>query len=125
MQRDMQGAVATKLLNPASAADTAGATGSWVAIPAGHEGDIEFVQEVGAITGSITGKIQTADDNSGTNAADVTLNEAANFGLVNSSNAAVRRSVQRSALSLYVRFVGTIVTGPAIVGCSMFSVPKQ
>lgn len=123
MSTDFQAAVVTPLLNTVSAANTGAATGAWVAIPANTEGDIEFLQHIGAVTGSIAGAIQTADDNSGTNAATITFNEGA-FTSVSSANSALRRTVDRKALSSYVKYTGTVVTGPALVSVTMQTRPK-
>lgn len=123
MQRDMQAAVRTRLIDPVSAANTAAATSAWVAVPLA-EGDVGFTQDVGAVTGSIAGAVQTADDNAGTNAATVTFNEGA-FTTVSASNNVQSRTVDRRALSSYVKYTGTIVTGPAIVGVFMTTVPKN
>lgn len=111
-----------QLVAPASAANTAAATSAWVAVPLG-EGDVQIVQDVGAVTGSITGTLQTADDSSGTSAANVTPNEGA-FTAVSSSGSLQVRTVNRAALSGYVKYTGTIVTGPVLVGVGMLVHPK-
>lgn len=114
---------AVSLLAPGEKANTAAATGSWVSV-AGYEGDIEFVQSIGTVTaGSITGKIQTADDGSGTNAADVT---GAGFTAITTSNdpAVEKIRVDRRKLGPYVRYLGTIATGPADACAVMLARPK-
>lgn len=124
MQRAQQGAVFTSLVDTVSAANTAAATSAWVAIPTNVEGDIEIVHLVGAVTGSLTATFQTADDNSGTNAASVVFNEGA-FTAVSTANHGQKRTVPRSALSQYVKYTGTIVTGPVLVGVHMVTVGKN
>lgn len=111
------------LLTPGEKADTAAATGSWVSV-SGYEGQIVFVQHVGAVTaGSIAGKIQSASDDQGTGAADI-----ATFTSVTTSNDnpnAQRASVPARACGAYVRYLGTITTGPAVVGVEMLASPKS
>lgn len=121
---DIQAKVGTKLVDPASCANTAAATSAWVLVPVNSEGDIEFIQFIGAVTGSIAGALQTADDGSGTNATTVTFNEGA-LTTVSSSNSIQKRSVNRSALNAYVKYTGTIVTGPVLAGVLMLSRTKS
>lgn len=122
LSNTVQKPTCTQLVPPASAADTAAATSAWVAVPLG-EGDVQIVQDVGAVTGSITGTLQTADDASGTNAAAVTPNEGA-FAAVSASDSLQVRTVNRAALSAYVKYTGTIATGPVLVGVAMLTHPK-
>lgn len=109
---------------PVSAANTAAATsgsGQWVDMSQ-YVGDVLFTQTVGAVTGSIAGKLQCADDANGTNAADIA---GATFTLVSSAN--VVQSIAISAQSTakrYVGYVGTIVTGPALVAVVSHGVKK-
>ena len=56
------------LASPISRASTF--SGAWVDVLQ-FEGELVILQHVGAVTGSIVGKIEDADDNSGTGAADV------------------------------------------------------
>lgn len=110
------------MLNPASAAATANATSAWIDVRA-YEGDLVFTQQIGALTGSITGAIQDATDGSGTGAAAVTLNEGA-FTAVSSANNIQRRTIRAKSTRGFVRYVGTIVTGPALVAVSVDVHPK-
>lgn len=109
------------LLNPASCANTAAATGGWVDVRQ-FEGDLLVIQQIGAITGSIDGKLQDATDGSGTGAADVT---GATFTQVTSANSVQKISVPAGSVRGWVRYVGTIVTGPALVAASVSSRPKS
>lgn len=118
-------ASAVTLLKPASAADTAAATGLGVAIGQ-YEGDLMITQHVGVVTaGSITGKLQECDDAAGTNAVDIT---GAVFTAVTTANDdpnIQKITVDSNSLSKnYLRYVGTIVTGPAILGVELHSRPK-
>lgn len=107
-----------EMLTNASAANTAAATsgnGQWLDVRS-FEGDLIIIQAVGAVTaGSITGKLQSAADANGGSAADIS---GATF------TQATAHGVQAIALdkgllpagSPFVGYVGTIVTGPAVVG---------
>jgi hypothetical protein len=112
------------LLTAASAADTAAATGTGVDISK-YEGDLMVSQIVGVITGTLNGKLQQCDDAGGTGAADIT---GATFTEVTTSND--NPNVQKitvpagSLTKPFLRYVGTIVTGPAIVGVVLHSHPK-
>jgi hypothetical protein len=119
---EAQAAQSTKLLDPVSAANTAAATSGWVDVR-GMEGDLMFVNQVGAITGSITWTIEDATDGSGTGAAGITPNEGAYAA--GAANQIQKRTVNAGAVRGWVRCVGTIVTGPAIVAASLHSRPKN
>lgn len=113
---EAQAATTKNLLSPVSAANTAAATSGWVSV-ADAEGDIMFVNHVGALTGSITWTIETASDGSGTGAAAVTPNEGAYAA--GAANQVQKRTVNKNACKGFVRCVGTIVTGPALVAASI------
>lgn len=121
--RNSQAAVATSLVMSQNAANTAAATSGWVDVRQ-YEGDLLFVQKVGALTGSIAGAIQDATDNSGTGAAAMTPNEGA-FTSVSSANSTQKRTIDAKSTRGFVRYVGTITTGPAQVDVTMLSVPKN
>lgn len=116
-----QAAKAVKLLDPVSAANTAAATSGWVDVREA-EGDIVFTNQVGALTGSITWTIEDATDGSGTGAAGVTPNEGAYAA--GAANQIQKRTVNASAVRGWVRCVGTIVTGPALVAANIKYHPK-
>jgi hypothetical protein len=103
------------LLSPGSKSATAFATGPWVSV-SDAEGHLEIVQLVGAITGSVDGKIQHADDGSGTNAADV---PGAVFAQVAAQDSTLAINIPAKGLKPFVRYVGTIVTGPVVMSVSM------
>lgn len=121
LNNEDQALTKTKMVNPASCANTAAATSSWVDT-LGMEGNLLFTQYIGAVTGSITGKIQDADDNSGTNSADVS---GAAFTAVSSANDLQTLSVPKRAVRRWVRYVGTIVTGPALTSVCMVGRTKN
>lgn len=116
-----QGLTSVKLLDPISAAATANATSAWVDVTKA-EGDIVFTNQVGALTGSITWTIEDATDGSGTGAAGMTPNEGAYAA--GAANQIQQRTINAGACRGFVRCVGTIVTGPALVAASIKYHPK-
>jgi hypothetical protein len=74
-------------------------------------------QNVGAVTGSIVGKLQHADDGSGTNAADIT-GAAYTSATGHGSQFLV---VDSAGLKPYLRYIGTVTTGPAQVAVTMLA----
>lgn len=121
LNNTVQALTAVKLLDPVSAANTAAATSGWVDVRAA-EGDIVFKNQVGALTGSITWTIEDATDGSGTGAAAMTPNEGAYAA--GAANQVQKRTVGAGATRGWVRCVGTIVTGPALVAVSLMYHPK-
>jgi hypothetical protein len=112
-----QGSAATftSILDSVSAANTAAATSGsakWLDVRP-YEGEIVVVAVLGAVTGTIVGKLQSATDANGTGAADIT-------GATFSSNAANTTGKcvvdPRKVVGGFLGYVGTIVTGPSIVG---------
>lgn len=105
---------ATSLIDAASAANTAAATsgnGKWLDVRA-YEGDIIVVQQIGAVTGSITGKLQSASDANGTSAADIS---GYTYTAVSSANNSQTVVVDpKKVPGGFLGYVGTIVTGPAL-----------
>lgn len=119
---ESQASIATKLLDPASAANTAAATSAWTDVR-GAEGTLKFINHVGALTGSITWTIEHATDGSGTGAAAITPNEGAYAA--GAANQVQKRTVSANAVGGWVRCVGTIVTGPALVAATVCYLPKN
>ena len=117
-----QAATTKKLLDPISAANTAAATSSWIDAR-DAEGDIMFVNQVGALTGSIAWTIEHASDSGGTGTAAITPNEGAYAA--GAANQVQKRTVNASAIQGFVRCVGTIVTGPALAAASISYRPKN
>lgn len=115
---DIYKSSAVVLLAPADHANTAAATGSWVDVRT-YEGELGFIQQTGVVTaGTVAGVIQHADDNSGTNAE--TLVSFTSVG-TSTDNDVQKQSIPARATRGFVRYLGTIGTGPAIVGCSMLA----
>lgn len=117
-------AAVVSLLTPGSKAATANATGTGVLV-AQYEGDLMITQHVGAITGTLDGKLQQCDDDAGTGAADIT---GATFTQVTTSNDdpnIQKITIEAGSLTkAYIRYVGTIGTGPSVVGVQMHAHPK-
>lgn len=109
------------LLDPASAANTAAATSSWIACTP-STGSIMFIVQTGAITGGIVYTVETASDNSGTGGAAVTPIEGA-FSAV-TANTIQKRTIDCKSSKGFVRIVGTITTGPVLVAASIAYRPK-
>jgi len=122
MHNQGQAAKVVKLLDPISAANTAAATSAWIDVREA-EGDIQFVNQMGALTaGSLTWTIEDATDGAGAGAAGITPNEGAYAA--GASNQIQKRTLNASAVRGWVRCVGTIVTGPALVGVHIAYHPK-
>lgn len=117
-----QAAQGVALLNPISAANTAAATSGWVDVR-GYEGDLVISAQLGALTGSLTWTVEDATDGSGTGGAGITPNEGA-FA-AGAANQLQKRTLNASAVRGWIRLVGTIVTGPALVGAALLSRPKN
>lgn len=108
-------ATSTSLLDAVSAANTAAATsgsGKWLDVRA-YDGEIMVTQQVGAVTGSITGKLQSATDADGAGAADIS---GATFTAVTVANNTQKVVVDtKKVVGGFLGYVGTVATGPAIV----------
>jgi hypothetical protein len=109
-------ATSTSLLDAISAAATANATsgsGKWLDVRP-YDGEILVTLNVGALTGTIAGKLQSATDANGTSAADIT---GYTFGTT-AANSCVNLAVDpKKVVGGFLGVVGTIVTGPALVSC--------
>lgn len=108
-------ATMTSLIDAASCANTAAATsgaGKWLDVRA-YDGEILVVQQIGAVTGSITGKLQSATDANGTGAADIV---GSAFTIVSAANNTQSIAVDpKKVVGGFLGYVGTIATGPALV----------
>ncbi len=120
LNNEAQAATPIRLLDPQNAANTAAATSGWIDVRQ-YEGDIAIIQQVGALTGSIAGKIQDATDGSGTGVADVT---GAAFTSVSAANNIQEIAVSANAVRGWIRYLGTVTTGPVQVSVSALSRSK-
>lgn len=107
-------ATSTSLIDAVSAANTAAATsgsGKWLDVRT-YDGEILVTQNIGAVTGSITGKLQSATDANGAGAADIT---GYTFTIVSSANNVQTIAVDpKKVVGGFLGYVGTVVTGPAL-----------
>lgn len=108
------------LLAAVSAANTAAATGSAVDLR-GYEGAVEITQCKGAGTGTLDGKIQDSADGS-TDWQDVT---GATFTQAGTGANTQAIALNANSVRRYIRYVGTIATGPQLVAVTAVGVPKS
>lgn len=107
-------ATAASILRPVSAANTAAATsgsGMWLDVRP-YDGEMMVVLDLGAVTGTIAGKLQSATDANGTGAADIT---GATFGTTGANSTTKIVIDPKAVVGGFLGFVGTIVTGPSLV----------
>lgn len=108
------------LLANGSKANTAAATGAALDLN-DYEGEVAVIQDVAAGgTGSIDGKLQDSADGS-TGWADIT---GATFTQVTTSASLQKINLKSDECKRYVRYVGTIVTGPQVVGVHALGAKK-
>jgi hypothetical protein len=104
------------LLAPLSAAATANATSAWTAI-AGYEGIVAVHVHVGVITGTLDITFSTNDAASDSGADAIVPLNGALAQITTSNDVAVYVAYFDSrVLQGHLKIIGTIVTGPAIVG---------
>lgn len=117
-----QGVTSLQLLAAVDAADTAAASGTAVDVSA-LSGFLIVTQNVGVVdAGSITGTIITS---AASNLGDPTT--VGTFTAVTTSNDPLVQSisVELNACKQYIAYVGTIVTGGALVGCTAVGRPNS
>lgn len=111
------------LLNAKNAANTAEATGGWVDVR-GYEGQILIIQNVGALTGTIVGSFEDAEAANGLNNAPLLPDEGNNFASVSAANNIQKKTIDARKPRGWLRYIGTIGTGPAVVGVTIAGHPK-
>jgi hypothetical protein len=85
------------------------------------EGQVEITQNIGAVTGSIAGTIEeSADGSTGWLAVP-----GAAFTTVTAANDTQRIVIQAGATRGWIRYVGTIVTGPVLTAVTASAIPKN
>lgn len=107
-------ATATAILRAQSAANTAAATsgsGLWLDVRP-YDGEIMVTLDLGAVTGTIAGKLQSATDANGTGAADIA---GATFGTTLANSTTKITVDPKKVVGGFLGFVGTIVTGPSLI----------
>lgn len=117
-----QAATVASLLHGTNATNTAGATGTAVDVT-DYEGYLLVIQSCNVVTGTIAGKIQHSTTTEATDFTDVT---GATFTSVTTDNdvASLKVAVPVNGCHKYIRYVGTITTGPAMVNVAFAGVKK-
>ena len=112
-------ATTTTLLAAVSAANTAAATGTGVDL-LDYEGPMLVTQNHGVSTGTLDGKIQDSADNSA-------FADVAGLTFTQSTTTVDTKTlvIQSKQVRRYVRYLGTVVTGPQVVGVTMSGVKKS
>lgn len=113
-------ATTATILPSVSAANTAAATtstsGGYVDVRA-YQGEILCIITTGAITGSVTGKLQYASDANGTGATDIT---GATFTAISTANQTRTYALDpKKVVGGFLGFVGTVVTGPVLIAVTI------
>lgn len=120
---EAQACTALQIYNTQSAANTAAATSGWIDVR-DYEGDLMLTIATGAITGSLTVTFQDATSGAGAGAAAITPNEG-NPAVINTANQIRKSTFNASAPRGWVQVVGTVVTGPVLLGMTLHARPKQ
>lgn len=113
-------ATTVSLLAAVSAANTAAATGTGVDLQ-DYEGPVVITQNHGISTGTLAGKIQDSADNS--SFADIV--PAVNFAGETTTVGVQQVVIQSKQVRRYIRYLGTVVTGPQVVAVTMTGVKKS
>jgi delta 1-pyrroline-5-carboxylate dehydrogenase len=113
-------ATTVSLLSAVSAANTAAATGAAGTDLIEYEGPIVITQNHGISTGTLAGKIQDSADNSAfADVAGLTFTgETTTVGVQ-------QLVVQSKQVRRYIKYVGTVVTGPQVLAVTMTGVKKS
>ena len=107
ISNDARACTSTLVLASKNATDTAGATSGYIDVRAA-KGNIMFVAIHGLTTGTIAGKIQGATDSTGGGVADI-----AGATFTSATGTGVTKCVIPATAAPYIRYVGTVTTGPA------------
>ena len=119
-----QASTVFNLMDAGEKADTAAASTSTYISIAEVEGFLAVTQQVGVVTaGTIVGKLVHADDASGTNVADITGATFTSVGTA-TDNSVQKIVVAVNGLKPFIGYVGTIATGPAVVGVTALGTKK-
>ena len=107
------------LLAAASCANTAAATGTGVDLQ-GYEGLCLVIQNHGTSTGTLDGKLQDSADNS-------SFADVSGLAFAQSTTTADTKTLFFRAKSVrrYVRYLGTVGTGPQLVGVTLSAQKKS
>lgn len=116
-------ATSATIIRPQSAANTAAATtpsGLWLDVRP-YDGELLVCFDLGAVTGTIAGKLQSATDATGAGAADIT---GATFGTTAANSTTKVVIDPKVVVGGFLGFVGTIVTGPSLVSVTVHGKKK-
>lgn len=104
------------LLKSQSAANTAAATSAWTAV-SNYEGTISVIINVGTITGTVDFTFNTNDAASDSGATAIVPLAGALAQVTTSNDDAVYKvDFDARALRGYIKAIGTVGTGPALLG---------
>jgi len=110
------------LLASASCANTAAATGTGIDLK-DYDTPVIVVQNHGVSTGTLDGKIQDSADNA--SFADISVSGVtATFAQSTTGADCQVLALNPKSVRRYIRYVGTVGTGPQVVGVSMIGVKK-
>lgn len=113
-----------KLLAPVSAANTAAATSAWTAVP-GYEGEVAVEIGVGVITGTLDLTFSTNDAASDSGATAIVPIDGALAQVTTSNDDAIYTAIfPAKALRGYLKVVGTVGTGPALISYTLIGRKK-
>lgn len=115
-------ASAVQLLPPVSTSNTALRTGGWVDCRKA-EGDIMITQDVGACTGTLTGTFETAPYANGTGNVALTPPAGALVAVSAANNTQIAVIPASQNLG-WIKYIGTVGTGPSLVGVTAHFHPK-
>lgn len=121
---DAKSANGQMLLQAKNCANTAEASGGWIDVR-GMVGSLLVSQVVGAITGSIAGALLTSAANDGSNNQALTFDDGNNFASVSSANNIQVKTVDANKSLGWIKYVGTVTTGPAVVAVTVHARPKE
>jgi hypothetical protein len=113
----------TQILPSANCANTAQATSAFVAVPAA-EGCLVFTQAVGAITGTLAGALETAEAANGLNNVAMVPDDGSNFASVSAANNVQKKVVDARKNKGYIKYIGTVGTGPVNASVTVEGRPK-
>jgi len=115
--------VKTQLKEPRSAANSADATGSFIAV-APIEGSMVITQQTGAITGTLAGTIETAEAANGLNNLALTPDDGSAFTSVSGANNTQKKVFNARQNRGYIKYIGTVGTGPVLLAVLIEGRPK-
>jgi len=110
--------IVQKLVGPLSAANTAAASSLGIDLQ-GYEGPVLIDVRTGTITGTLDGKIQDSAD--GSTFADVAGLTHSTIGLASQVRQIL---INPTAVRRYIKYVGTVVTGPVVIKVDLIGFMK-